>query len=142
MIDAATYERERAICDKAQAYARATMATRGPKCCYITAEEALHPDYAACDNAMRGRVEQYEVLRDMPDRFCAYAGAGRVQTGAGDDLGALHWTSSRRIGGYVSSRYYYGRAIIGGVHYSAQGHGKGMYLILRKLKNQPKGVAA
>lgn len=41
------YERERAICDKAEAYARATMATRGPKCCYLTKEEAAHPDYAA-----------------------------------------------------------------------------------------------
>lgn len=73
-IDQATYETERAICDKAEAYAKAKRAARGPKCNYITADEAAHPDYAACDNAMRGRVEQFELLSNPPERLFAYIG--------------------------------------------------------------------
>lgn len=63
------YQRERAICDKAEAYARATMAGKRN---YLTKEECAHPDYAACNNDMRGRVETYELHRDKPDAFCTY----------------------------------------------------------------------
>ena len=59
------YQRERAICDKAAAYAEQFRQRNG--WIVIPREAALHPDYVDCDNAMRGRVEQYELLRDMPE---------------------------------------------------------------------------
>lgn len=56
------YRRERAICDKASAYwvANAGYAKNGWSS--LSAEKAAHPDYAACDNEMRGRVEQWGNL--------------------------------------------------------------------------------
>lgn len=89
MIDAATYAIERAICDKAEAYARATMLRDGKQTNYLTAEEAKHPDYAACDNAMRGRVELFELHRDKPAAFSAYVVGGKVTTWMGDVVGEI-----------------------------------------------------
>jgi hypothetical protein len=130
------YQTERAICDAAYNYARETMTKRGKRCCYLTAEEAANPVYAACNNDMRGRVEQFEILRDMPEKFCAYLSddCKSVQVWTGGALGLAYVLSSRPIGGYVSNRYYYGRAIINGQQYSWQGHGRGMLCRLRKIK--------
>lgn len=139
------YERERAICDKAAAYAQETMAKRGKRCNYMTADECAHPDYAACNNAMRGRVEQYELLRDLPDRFAAYLENGKpdgigarlsVTCWPGDALGvATVHTVARRRSQY-GERQRYGRAIIGGKHYTWQGAGAGMYATFRAIKGQ------
>lgn len=71
-IDAATYATERAICDKALAYWAANTSSGRRS---MSAELAAHPDYAACDNAMRGRVEQYETLSAPPESLVAYVGA-------------------------------------------------------------------
>lgn len=131
-----TYDREREIVDKADAYARATMATRGPRCNYLTKEEAAAPVYAMCSNDMRGRVEQFELLRDRPDKFCAYLSddGRKVVCWPGNVLGSAVTLSSRRIGGWVSGRYYYGRATIGGREYAWLGHGAGMLCRLKALK--------
>lgn len=77
-IDEATYRAERALCDAAAAYAARIMREGGDKRRrnYMTKEEAAAPVYAACNNDMRGRVEQFELLRDMPARFSAYLGNG------------------------------------------------------------------
>lgn len=133
----ADYKRERAICDKAQAYWQAN-ATHGRGGSSMSAELAAHPDYATCDNAMRGRVEQFEILRDLPAKLCAYmsSDAKHVTTWAGDVLGQAWVTSSRPIGGFTSSRYYYGRARIGGKLYTWQGHGAGMFMHLRAIKGE------
>jgi len=74
-IDPETYRKEKAICDAAAEYARQVMVTRGKRCNYLTAEEAAAPVYAACTNEMRGRVEQYEILRDLPETIVAYIGS-------------------------------------------------------------------
>lgn len=129
------YRRERAICDKAMQYAERFKQKNG--WIVIPAEDAKHPDYAACDNAMRGRVEQFELLRDLPDRFSAYLSSdcSKVTTWAGDTLGQAWILSSRPAGGSVySCRYYYGRARIGGKLYSWQGYGDGMLCRLRAIK--------
>ena len=84
------YLRERAICDKANAYWQAN-ATHGRSGSSMSAELAAHPDYAACDNAMRGRVEQFEILRDMPEKFTAYL-ANTGHDSAGDNLPVTVWT--------------------------------------------------
>jgi hypothetical protein len=143
---ATDYARERAICDKAETCARAAMSTRGPSCCYLTAEEAQHPDYAACNNEMRGRVEQFELLRDKPAAFVAYLANGNPDS-VGARLPVTVWTGEklgtaciRSIGprrGFAGERQRYGRAIIGGTEYAWQGPGAGMYARFRKLKRQP-----
>lgn len=128
MLDHETYLRERAICDKADAYARATMTKRGPHCNYLTADETEHPDYAACSNAMRGRVEQYEILTNPPERFTAYVGErdGKrvITTWTGDLLGYV--TTSPTWKG----RQLY--ATIAGRHYTGRFNGMGMWINLRE----------
>jgi hypothetical protein len=54
IIKRTTYEAERAICDKAEAYAERIMSEGGKYRLrgYLTKEEAAHPDYAACNNDM------------------------------------------------------------------------------------------
>ena len=70
MLTPETYAAERAICDKANAYAAQFIQPNGWT--IIPAKAAGHPDYAACDNAMRSRVELFELNRDRPERFSAY----------------------------------------------------------------------
>lgn len=137
-IDAATYERERALCDKAAAYAEQFRQRNG--WIVIPADAAAHPDYAAAGNDMRGRVEQFELLRDLPDSFCAYASEGQVSVWTGLPLGRLEWRSSRPNSGYVSSRYYYGRAWVGGREYSVQGNGDGMMCRMKAIKGRNRAA--
>ncbi len=89
------YEHERAICDKAAAYVDQFRGRNG--WASLTPEQAAHPDYAACDNDMRGRVEQWELLRDLPEKFCAYLSSdcSKVTVWTGGELGAAWVTSSR-----------------------------------------------
>lgn len=134
MIDAATYALERAICDKAQAYARATMAARGPRCNFLTAEEAAHPDYAACDNAMRGRVEQYELLTNLPERFGAYVSSDgkNVTTWTGDILGSCYLGAGWKHRGFTAPRQYQATAWINGREFTGRTFGSGMFIGLRE----------
>ena len=139
-IDAETYARERAICDAAAAYVERVCAA--PARNYLTAEEAAAPIYAACDNDMRGRVEQYEILRDLPETIVAYIGS----MNAGSDMprgsgrGATYpvtvWTGLpigyatrgstwRTPGSYVSSTMSQFYATIGGREYTGRGAGEG-----------------
>ena len=137
------YDRERAICSAAETYARETMAKRGKRCYWISAEEAAAPVYAACDNAMRGRVEQFELLRDLPDRFCAYLASGAgdgigaripVQVWTGEALGIATVRTIAKRGNQYGEKQRYGRAIIGGKLYQWQGQGAGMYALFRAIK--------
>ncbi len=143
----ADYERERAICDKAAAYAESLMCEGGAKRKrnYITAEEAANPIYAACDNAMRGRVEQFEIMRDLPDTFTAYLESGKPD-GQGASLAvtccpgnALGYAVVHTVGARCSQwgeRQRYGRAVIGGKVYRWQGPGAGMYARFRAIKGK------
>lgn len=97
MIDAATYAAERAICDKAAAYAEQFRQRNG--WIVIPADAAKHPDYAACDNAMRGRIELYELHRDKPERFSAYVvDNGEIATWPGDVIGKVTHRSTLGTG--------------------------------------------
>lgn len=139
------YKTERAICDTARDYAESVMCEGGVlrKRNYLTKEEASAPAYAVCNNEMRGRVEQFEILRDMPERFIAYLETGKpdnagarlaVGVWVGDSLGyaVVHTVGARR--GVEGRGQRFGRAKIGGVEYSWQGPGAGMYAIFRKIK--------
>jgi hypothetical protein len=135
------YERERAICDKANAYWEAVAKGRNR----LSAEEAAAPEYAACDNDMRGRVEQFEILRDLPDSFTAYLENDKPDTPGnrlavtvwtGDVLGTAYVRSMARPRSWTGDRQRYGRAIIGGREYAWQGPGAGMYAHFRAIKGQ------
>lgn len=143
----ADYERERAIIDRASAYAEKVMRegreTRQRN--WLSKDEAAAPEYAACNNAMRGRVEQFEILRDLPERFSAYLEYGvadgiatrlNVQTWQGDKLGIATVSSVGRPHWRFGHQQRYSRAIIGGKEYSWQGQGAGMVAHFRKLKGQ------
>lgn len=139
------YAIERAICDKAQAFwnANATFSKSGWSS--MGPELAAHPDYAACDNAMRGRVEQYEILRDLPEKVLAYIGKPESESNwraavpylvtvwTGERIGIAYetgrWKTPRS---YVSSHMHQYRATIGGREYTGRGAGVGMCIVLRE----------
>lgn len=146
-IDAATYEIERAICDKAAAYWKANASFSRGGASSMGAGKASHPDYAACDNAMRGRVEQYEILRDMPERISAYIGDGKrngmgcdrivgqtfpVTVWTGDVLGYCTMGNGWRVNSVYGSRVYQVYATIKGREYTGRGFGSGMCVNLRE----------
>lgn len=144
-ISAEQYATERAICDKAAAYARAAMAARGPRCNYLTADEAKHPDYAACDNDMRGRVEQYELLHDTPETLVAYLGrpdrqACNYETGqpwpvtvwTGREIGRAFVRSKWRVRSFIGSHMHQFEARINGRVFTGRSFGEGMAIVLRE----------
>lgn len=99
MLTPETYATERAICDKAAAYWKANATYSRGGWSNMSAALAAHPDYAACDNAMRGRVEQFELARDRPDRFTAYIQEDNalafITTWTGDKLGDVTYSGPR-----------------------------------------------
>ncbi len=110
---------------------------------YVAIGETVDPDFAICDNTMRGRVEQFEILRDLPDRFTAYL-ANDYSDHVGALIPVMVWTGDRLGTAFVRSigkranmfgeRQRYGRATVKGVEYSWQGPGAGMYAHFRKMK--------
>lgn len=114
MLTQKQYAAERAIVDAAETYAREIM--RGGKRTFLTPDEAANPLYAACDNAMRGRVEQYDVLTTCPDRVFAYVsfetydGAPRVgDPKRGDRAKVRVWTGLDIGEGLVENVWRAGR---------------------------------
>lgn len=99
MLTPEQYAIERAICDKAQAYAAQFVQPNGWT--IIPAEAAKHPDYAACDNGMRSRVETFELNRDKPATFSAYVqSSDRAHVDATNIIACRHrdvttWTGDK-----------------------------------------------
>lgn len=146
------YRRERAICDKASAYwtANADYAKNGWSS--LSAEKAAHPDYAACDNEMRGRVEQWEILHNPPEKLCAYVGNaepngmgidreyGRtfpLTVWVGQKIGyctlASKWHVNSGIGSHMHQIYAWIRGADGVEReYTGRGFGPGMAVMLRE----------
>lgn len=137
MLSPEQYAIERAVCDKAEVYARATMATRGKGCDYLTADECRHPDYAPCNNEMRGRVEQFELNRDKPDRFTCYISSDEksATVWTGDVIGRVthKGRAIRPFGGYEKV-YQFSVTTIWGDRYTGRGQGGGMCVNLRRCK--------
>lgn len=140
------YAIERAICDKANAYVERVCAA--PARNYLTAEEAKDPDYAACNNDMRGRVEQFEILRDLPETIVAYMTLEReesqrtnieackrwtVSTWSGHKLGFANETSRWKTpNSFMSSHMSQFMATIGGRTYTGRCGGSGMAITLKE----------
>lgn len=148
-IDEATHARERAICDRAAAYAESIMCEGGDtrRRNYLTADEAAAPEYAACDNEMRGRVEQYEILRDLPERIFAYLGEPvggdfPVTVWTGRPIGKARAGTSWRVWSGYGTRMTQFYARIGGREYTGRGHGSGMCIALRETAESKRKRAA
>lgn len=110
------YAVERAICDKADAHGRNS------------------PNYAFCaDNAMRGRVEQYEILTEMPATITAYIGSDNktVNVWTGLPIGTCKETSRWRVNSHIGSTMRQYHARIGRNVYTGRGFGEGMAIVLR-----------
>jgi hypothetical protein len=131
MLTLEQYSEARAICDKAMQVMREVW-PEWQKGGAIPAAVCQHPDYAACTNAIRGQVEQFELLRDLPDCFTAYIGSdGRsVTVWTGDVLGNAYVTSSW---GRRPKMFAY-RVTIGGKRYHGRGQGAGIYITLRACR--------
>lgn len=148
VLSPSQYEIERAICDKATAYAESVMCDGGSKRKrnYMTADECKHPDYAACDNDMRGRVEQFEILRDLPEQLTAYIGNREpngmgVERMVGRSYPVTVWTGlqignctlvEHSGGRWRFDRTYQCYATIGGREYTGRTQGVGMYVNLKE----------
>jgi len=133
MMTESEYIAARAICDKANAYADSIMRPNGKYLRnWISADEAKHPDYAACNNDMRGQVEQFEILRDMPEKIYAYLSSDEsfVTVWTGLQLGRVTCITGRWNRGQMVSF----RARINGVEYVGRGQGAGMFCSMRKAK--------
>ena len=136
MLTAETYATERAICDRADAYWRANATFGRDGGSSLPADARLGYAAIGCDNAMRGRVEQYEILTTLPDRLTVYGGSdgATVTTWTGDALGAAYETSRWRVRSYVGSHMHSYRVRIGGKHYVGRGFGPGMVLNLKAAR--------
>lgn len=139
LIPVEQYERERKLVSAAADYAEFIMREGGAKRKrnYLTKEESANPIYAAVDNAMRGRVEQFETLSNVPYRIFAYLGKnGKVTTWQGDILGTFrvvsHWLMPNSA---YTSRMYAVNATIGGKHFTGRGLGEGMCIALKVRKS-------
>lgn len=142
-ISEAQYREERAIVDRAHAYAENVMRQGGEHRvrCYLTKAEASHPDYISATNEMRGRAEQYEIIHHAPENFVAYIGARigasmdyHVTTFVGTPLGRAFVTSSWRTNSIWTGRgeMFQFEARIGGRTYTGRGLGEGMAIRFRE----------
>lgn len=128
-IAASQYMTERKLIAAADAYRDSVAIGRN----YLTKEEAAAPVYARVDNEMRGRVEQFELLANPPERFCAYVGKDSTLTvWTGLPIGRLQVTSRWPVRSYMSNERFAYRATMGGREYVGTGFGVGMSLSLRE----------
>ena len=148
MISPEQYAIERAICDKAENFAEQFRNHNG--WIVIPSDAAKHPDYAACDNDMRARVEEFEFFRDMPERYGAYIATDtetRRCPGEGEWIKLTLWTGVQIGKGMIVSSWCQGatRMFSGWVRarnpvtgewreYAWRGQGVGMYASLRAKK--------
>lgn len=155
-ITAEEYERFKAIRAKAAEYAERVMCEGGDKRKrnWLSAEEAAHPDYAACNNDMRGKVEQYELLNNPPTEIFAYVGQPKgngmdcdrqvgqsypITVWTGHVIGNATRGAAWRQGGDTFHQYY---ARIAGRKYTGRSAGPGMLIRLKETaaskKNKPR----
>lgn len=140
----AQYRRERALVTAYYEWFSKEACQNGPRANYITAEQSARKPkrLQVVDNDMCGRVEHFEIMRDLPDRFTAYIGNGPDHVGAivtigiwtGEPLGIGYIKSIGPRRGWTGERQRYGHVRIGGKLYSFQGPGAGMYCRLRAIK--------
>lgn len=113
---------------------------------YLVERELCFRSDAACDNAMRGRVEQFELLTDTPERFIAYVGKNRrngmgVDRAVGSSYDLTTWTGdllgsvtlgSGWVNSYVGSLMFQAYARVNGREFTGRTFGEGMSIVLRE----------
>ena len=135
------YAELREICDKANAYWKTHANFDRNGASSMSNALCAHPDYAACTNEIRGKVEQYELNRDKPARFSAYiGGALELTTWTGEVLSRVLINGRpRRNKGYVSAwRCNVNVLTIWGDWYCGISLGKGICINLRRMKHAPR----
>lgn len=138
MLSAGQYEVERAIYDRAEAIFRELAPKVFNRGGAIPEAVTSHPDWRACDNAMRGRVEQYEICTNPGEIVVAYLdkpdarGVHPVTTWMGDPIGAARCIASRRVNSFTGTHMGSYRARIAGRDYHGRGFGSGMSIVLRE----------
>ena len=156
ILTAETYTIERDICDKASAYAESIMAPNGKRIRnWMSAAECAHPNYATCNNDMRSRVEQYEILTNPPDAFVAYMGAPDrdatnyrsaqpwpVTTWCGHRLGHAFVSAKWRVISYTGTHMHQFTAYIAGREYTGRGFGEGLCVSFRLTAAAKRKIAA
>lgn len=131
------YAAECAIRARADAWFKAHAVTEPDGWQSLSAEHAAYPDWRACDSAMRGRLQQFEILTGPPQDLVAYLaktqdGTLHVCTWTGHALGTAKLRSSWPVVsafGTTMSQYV---AQIAGREYTGRGFGEGMFLRLRE----------
>jgi hypothetical protein len=151
-IDESTYREERRLCDLDQEWSRQFIQPNGWT--VIPADAKRPAEIAGVDNDMRGRVEQYELLNEKPDRVFCYVRvkpnegtAGRSAIFAGQELTLTVWTGLEIGRGRIfrvwtdnfGGRRAAFRATIGGRKYSGVYYfSSGDYARLNALKESGK----
>lgn len=131
------YAVECAIRDRADAWFEARAVTAPDGWRGLSPKDATHPDYAACNNDMRGRLEQFEVLANPPRDLVAYLaktqdGTLHVCTWTGHALGTARAVSSWRVQSCYGSTMSQYLVRIAGREYTGRGFGEGMCIRLRE----------
>ena len=154
MLSESQYVEMRAICDAATKALRENWPewARGGA---VPEAVTSHPDYMACNNDMRGKLEQYEILTDTPETIFAYIGAPMgngmgcdralgqsypVTVWTGDKLGHATKSAAWRVGSYgeTLSQFY---ARINGREFTGRSQGDGMHIKLKETAESKRNRA-
>lgn len=152
-ISQSEYKTKKAICDKAAAILKKLAPDTYNKEGVVPTCVIDHPDYKACNNTIRGEVEQYELLHNPPEKLIAYIGTGN-KNGMGCDriIGQTYpitvWTglpignatigSSWRVNSYMGTHMHQFYARIAGREYTGRSFGEGMCIILKETAASKK----
>lgn len=137
---AADYQRERALLDSYNEWARQFLQPNGWT--VIPAGTVAPGELATVDNAMRSRVERFQLFSDAPDSFVAYIGKPQGD-GMGQTWTVTTWTGDvichatrgavwRTPHSYVSSTMAQFYCLLGGREYTGRGAGEGMSIHFRE----------
>lgn len=145
-LSAAEYAAKRATIDAAQRMTE-KMWPEWRKGGVVPAELCATAEYKAATNEVRGEVEQYELLRDLPETIVAYVGKGKgngmgcdrvlgqtypVTVWTGLELGNATKGASWRVNSYMGTHMHQFYARIGGREYTGRSMGEGMCIVLRE----------
>ena len=151
MLSKVEYNEARALCDAANKAMRDNW-PEWEKGGLVPESVTSHPDYLACTNEIRGKVEQYEILTNTPETIFAYIGApmgnGMGCDGvAGQSYPVTVWTGEKignatkgatwRVGRYGDrlSQFY---ARINGREFTGRSQGQGMYIKLKETADSKR----
>ena len=145
MLSKAEYNEARALCDAAHKAMRDNW-PQWENGGAVPESVTSHPDYLACTNEIRGKVEQCEILTNTPEAIFAYIGAPMgngmgcdrivgqtypVTVWTGDKIGIATKGATWRAGPYGDelSQFY---ARINGREFTGRGQGQGMCIKLKE----------